>query len=123
MSEIVKSMPAKPAPKLRELRCVFTQCLARLILKMQEFGRDCALAEGMDRKTAKDPTTDHMKCSLHEIGLAQDIDLYTKDGTYLDKTDDHKVFGEWWEKQHPLARWGGRFSDGNHYSFEYQGKK
>ena len=85
-----------------------------------------ALAEGMDRITEKDPTTDHMKGSLHEIGLAQDIDLY-KDGKWLDKTEDHLPFGEWWEAYGelqgiPLA-WGGRFKDGTHYSFSWKGRK
>jgi hypothetical protein len=36
----------------------------------------------------------------------------------LRQTSDHQRLGEWWEKQHPLARWGGRWGDGNHYSFE-----
>jgi hypothetical protein len=35
--------------------------------------------------------------------------------------------GEWWEQRGaelgiPL-RWGGRFNDGNHFSFEWQGRK
>lgn len=58
--------------------------------------------------------------SAHKLKLALDINLF-KDDVYLDKTEDHAIFGEWWEKRHPLARWGGRFNDGNHYSFEYNG--
>ncbi len=60
--------------------------------------------------------------SVHQLGLAVDFDLYKGD-TYLAMTDDHKPFGLWWEQQHPLARWGGHWGDGNHYSFEYQGVK
>ena len=60
--------------------------------------------------------------TVHRFGLAQDYDLF-KDGQYQDKTEQHKVFGEFWEKLHPLARWGGRFGDGNHYSFEWYGVK
>jgi hypothetical protein len=60
--------------------------------------------------------------SVHKQRLALDINLF-KDGRFLTSTEDHRVFGEWWEKQHPDARWGGRFNDGNHYSFEHQGAK
>ncbi len=60
--------------------------------------------------------------SVHQLSLAVDINLF-KDGKYLDKSEDHKRFGEWWEKQHDLARWGGRWGDGNHYSFEFNGVK
>ena len=113
---------------LREARCIFTLCLADLVQQAHEMGYEMAFAEGMDRITEKDPTTDHMKGSLHEIGLAQDIDLY-KDGKWLDKTEDHLPFGEWWEAYGELQgiplTWGGRFSrpDGNHYSYSWKGRK
>ena len=60
--------------------------------------------------------------SVHGLQLAGDVDLL-KDGMYLSSTEDHRQFGEWWEKQDPLARWGGRWGDGNHYSFEHNGIK
>ena len=60
--------------------------------------------------------------SLHTRRLAIDLNLF-KDGTYLSATDDHLELGEWWEQQHELCRWGGRFGDGNHYSVEFQGVK
>ena len=110
----------------RQARCRFTECLAELVQHARSLGYEIAFAEGMDRITAKDPTTDHMKGSLHELGLGQDVDLY-KDNDYLDKTEDHKILGEWWEQRGrelglPLA-WGGRFKDGNHYSLSWGGKK
>ncbi|MEK9894932.1 MAG: M15 family metallopeptidase [Burkholderiaceae bacterium] len=105
----------------------FTACLAELIQMAEEMGYEMALGEGMDRVTAKDPTTDHRPGSLHEIGLAQDIDLY-RHGLWLSKTEDHLPFGEYWEEMgklrgYPLA-WGGRFSkpDGNHYSLKWRGR-
>lgn len=113
---------------LKEARCKFTESLAALVLKAHELGYEIAFAEGMDRITVKDPTTDHMKGSLHEVGLAQDCDLY-KDGVYLAETEDHQVLGKWWvaygrEHRYPLA-WGGHFSkpDGNHYSWTWDGKR
>lgn len=60
--------------------------------------------------------------SVHQQSLAVDLNLF-KDGKYLAMTDDHRVFGEWWEKQHEQARWGGHWGDGNHYSFEFNGVK
>jgi hypothetical protein len=63
-----------------------------------------------------------IKNSLHGDRLAVDVNLF-KDGKWLQKTEDHKPLGEYWESLHPLCRWGGRFNDGNHYSIEYQGRK
>jgi hypothetical protein len=60
--------------------------------------------------------------SNHKNRLAIDLNLF-KDGVFLDGTDAHRLLGDWWEHQHPLARWGGRFNDGNHYSFEWKGMK
>ena len=111
---------------LREARCAFTQADAELTLWAISQGYEVANAEGMDRITEKDKTSDHMKNSLHDIGLAQDKDLY-KDGVYLTKTEDHQLLGERWEemgihKGLPLC-WGGRFGDGTHYSLSWGGKK
>lgn len=60
--------------------------------------------------------------SLHTVGLAIDLNLF-KDGIYLSSTESHRTLGEWWETQHELCRWGGRFNDGNHYSLEHNGIK
>lgn len=61
-----------------------------------------------------------IKRSLHTIRLAIDLLLF-KDGMYLTKTEDYTPLGLWWEQQHVLARWGGRFSDGNHFSMTWEG--
>lgn len=60
--------------------------------------------------------------SGHKRRLALDINLFLN-GKYLEGTEAHRPFGEWWKQQHPRARWGGDFNDGNHYSFEYEGVK
>ena len=59
--------------------------------------------------------------SNHKRRLAVDFNLF-KDGEYLDASEDHRELGEWWERQHPDCRWGGRFNDGNHYSFGHGGR-
>ena len=111
---------------LREARCRYTAALGQLIGRAVASGYEIAIDEATERLTAKDPTSDHMKGSLHHIGLAADFNLY-RGGSYLANTEDHKPLGEWWEKLGtelglPL-RWGGRFKDGNHYSLEWEGKK
>ena len=107
---------------LREKRCLFTQLLCQHILWIIEQGYEVSLDEGLDRITPKDPTSDHMKGSLHNVGLAQDMNLY-KNGVWLQRTEDHTFSGEHWESLNPLCRWGGRFKDGNHYSLEHEGVK
>lgn len=52
--------------------------------------------------------------SNHKLKCAIDLNLF-KNGKFMQKTEDHKELGEWWERQHELCRWGGRFNDGNHY--------
>ena len=122
---------------LRQARCAHTIAIAKLILFAVSEGYEIAMAEGMDRITAKDPTTDHIKGGNHEIGLANDMDLYLN-GVYLMDSEDHLVLGTWWEnygKEHNLPLvWGGNFppklingkmvdqSDGNHYSMRWNGK-
>jgi len=58
--------------------------------------------------------------SNHKLKLAIDLNLM-KNGKMIRSTAGHRELGEWWEKQHELCRWGGRFQDGNHYSLEHWG--
>jgi hypothetical protein len=96
-----------------------------LIIKAEELGFQCA---GNELK--RDPRIAALNAasgmgiskSVHLHGLAIDLLLY-KNGKYLENTEDYRELGEWWEKIHPLARWGGRFKDGNHFSFEWEGRK
>jgi len=67
--------------------------------------------------------TGHKQNSNHYNRLAIDLNLFTKEGSYITDSLAHKPFGEYWESLHPLCRWGGRFNDGNHYSIEYGGRK
>jgi hypothetical protein len=80
-------------------------------------GYEVAFDEGTEHITDKDPTSDHKRGSKHELGLAMDILLYI-DGIYQITTEAHKIFGEYWESLNPRCSWGGRFNDGNHYSFD-----
>lgn len=55
--------------------------------------------------------------SLHCKRLAIDINLFSPQGILLSTTNDHEMFGKYWESLNPANRWGGRFirQDGNHY--------
>lgn len=110
---------------LRELRCAFTSLLPNLIRKAQELGFEVAAGE-----VQRDPRVAALNAkagtgiaqSVHLQGLAIDLHLY-RAGQYQTQTEAHRALGNWWEAQHPKARWGGRWGDGNHYSFEWQGRK
>lgn len=99
---------------LREKRVTFTQCLAKLILWAAENGLEVAIGpDGLK----------HMRNSLHFAGLAVDLNAY-RDAKYLTSTEDYRSMGDFWKTLHPLARWGGDFpGDGNHFSFEHEGRK
>jgi len=103
---------------LRETQSDFAHMVAKLILHAEDLGFDVTLGDAY-----RDPRAPygHPK-SLHRKRLAIDLNLF-KDGKYLRSTEAHRELGEWWEKQHLLARWGGRFEDANHYSFTYGGMK
>lgn len=119
MPEVLK---VKARLSLRQARVEFTRLVGLLIGEAFRLGYEAALDEATERLTQKDPTSDHRTGSLHHVGLALDLLLY-RNGTYLTETEDYRRLGEWWERQHPLARWGGRFGDGNHFSFEWEGRK
>lgn len=101
---------------LRQKQSRFVRLIAKLILKAEELGYELTFGESYD-----DDGIGHMRNSNHYIRLAQDFNLF-KQGKYLSKTEDHKALGEYWESLAPDCRWGGRFSDGNHYSLEHEGR-
>lgn len=113
---------------LREKQSIFASMVADLIHKAESLGYSVTLGEAL---RSKEEATRLAKLgkgiinSLHRDKLAIDLNLF-KGGKYLDKTEDHKILGEWWEQQSfgdVTCIWGGRFGDGNHYSFEHEGRK
>jgi hypothetical protein len=58
--------------------------------------------------------------SCHKLRLAIDLNLF-RDGKYLTASEDYRVLGEFWETLG--GAWGGRFSDGNHFSLDHEGRK
>lgn len=111
---------------LKETQILFARLFPRLIDKAFELGYEVTFGDVFrDPRVHGEPGVKlgygHPK-SVHKVRLAADLNLF-KDGKFLGSTEDHQILGEWWEKQHPLCRWGGRFEDGNHYSLEYGGMK
>ena len=108
---------------LREKQSLFARLLARLLLKMELENYEYTLGEV---QRPQDAVWGHPD-SNHKRRLAADIHLFVdEDGDgdldYQDKTENHEQFGIWWEQQHELCRWGGRFGDGNHYSLAHEGR-
>jgi hypothetical protein len=111
---------------IRPKQVAFARLVPRLIDKAFELGFEVTLGDAYRDPRVFGPIGQkrgygHSR-SAHKQRTAIDLNLF-KDGKYLDSTEAHRPLGEWWEKQHPDARWGGRFEDGNHYSFEVDGIK
>ena len=102
----------------------FARMVAKLINKAYELGFEVSLGDAY-----RDPRL-HGEMgvkkgygagrSCHKLRLAIDLNLF-RDGRYLDRSEDHRQLGEWWESQG--GTWGGRWGDGNHYSLEHDGAK
>jgi hypothetical protein len=109
---------------LRQKQSLFARHAALLILRAYELGYEVTLGEAWrspEEAARLAKTGRGIARSLHTERLAIDLNLF-KSGQYLAGTEDHRELGEWWEAQHELARWGGRFRDGNHYSFTHGGR-
>jgi len=111
---------------LRERQSEFARKVPLLILYAYELGYEITigdtwapnlwlyinwLPERLEKKLRKRM---HSRNSFHYKKLAIDINLF-KDGKYLRRTVDHKPLGLFWESLG--GTWGGRFRDGNHYSW------
>ena len=114
-----------PAPTLGQKQRVFAFLVSSLIVKVYEFGYECTLGEAYrtpEQAALNEKEGKGISNSLHTQRLAIDLNLF-KDGVFLSGTEDHRQLGEWWEAKHELCRWGGKWGDGNHYSFEHEGRR
>jgi hypothetical protein len=106
----------------------FAHAFACLILEAYEMGYEVTLGDAFRDPRAFGPHGANKRGvygrsqSLHKLRLAADLNLF-KGGRYLTSTKAHQPLGEWWELEYASldASWGGRFADGNHYSFAHQG--
>lgn len=107
---------------LGEKQRLFAELVGKLLLEINLRGYKCTFGAAF-----RDPDwgVGH-KRSLHGSRIAVDLNLFRRDGdtwVYCHDSEDHRPFGEWWERQHNLAAWGGRFDDGNHYSLKHGGMR
>ncbi len=109
---------------LGEKQRLFARLAGQLIAHIYESGYECSLGEAYrtPEQAARNAATGAgIARSVHCDRLALDLNLF-RDGIYLTRTEDHTPIGEWWEQQHELCRWGGKFNDGNHYAFSHEGR-
>lgn len=101
---------------LREKQSQFTRMVADLIVWAYNNGYELTFGDAY-----RDPRCHYGSArSLHHDRLAIDLNLF-KDGQYLQATFHHEPLGVYWESIG--GSWGGRFSDGNHYSLEHEGRR
>lgn len=97
-------------------QAAFSQAVARLLLHAHALGYEVTLG---DAYRPPDADWGHPD-SLHKRRLALDLNLFIG-GKYQTSTDAFLPLGEYWESIG--GSWGGRFGDGNHFSFEHEGMK
>tara|TARA_R100001594_G_scaffold11676_1_gene26131 strand:+ start:1206 stop:1544 length:339 start_codon:yes stop_codon:yes gene_type:complete len=109
---------------LRQKQSCFAYHVGRLLLKAYSMGYEITLGEASRPKITAEYYAKMgigIPNSLHISRLAIDLNLFIE-GKYQRGSKGHDKLGEWWKKQHELARWGGDFGDPNHYSFAHNGK-
>lgn len=113
---------------LREKQSIFVKLVAGLIDFAYDNGYDLTFGETYrsPEEAARLARLDlGIKNSLHTMKLAIDLNLF-KNSKYLRDTQDYQKLGEFWENlstSEYTCYWGGRFSDGNHFSIGHNGRK
>ena len=100
---------------LRQKQSRFVECIGKLILFAYQNGYELTFGDTYPGKFK------HSDIGLHPKGLAIDLNLF-KGGRYMTSTESHRTLGEYYESLDPLCTWGGRWGDGNHYSYSEGGK-
>lgn len=109
--------------ELWQKQALFCFNVSKLITYIQSQGHACTLGEAwrtLEQAVRYAQENKGIVDSLHCKRLAIDLNLFTADGKYLDDTESHKQYGEYWESLDSKNRWGGRFKreDGNHYEMQ-----
>lgn len=102
---------------LRERQEIFARNVSRLIERAFDLDYTATLGEAYRTKEQAEWYAERgigIKNSLHCDRLAIDLNLF-RGGVYLQFDRDYKPLGDFWEMLHPDNKWGGWFSDGNHF--------
>lgn len=105
--------------KLREKQSKFVVYVVLLIQYAHAKGYEITFGDA--HRSKEEATRLGFPNSLHTKRLAIDLNLF-KDGVYLRKSQEYKELGEFWESlsgEGITCSWGGRFNDGNHFSFKH----
>ena len=110
--------------KLYLLQSRFAWSLSKLILYAEAAGYHVTFGRVYESEAAN-KANGGIAGSLHTQRLAADLNLFSKDGKYLTKTEDYRPLGDYWKGQGDDYAWGGDFPkpDGNHFSIAHGGKK
>lgn len=113
---------------LAEKQQLFVRLIAQLILHAQALGLELTLGEAYrspEEAARLSRLGKGIAQSLHTQRLAIDFNLF-QHGVYQTDTEAYRPLGEFWERQHVWARWGGRFTgktagDAGHFSLAHEG--
>jgi hypothetical protein len=109
----------------------FTECISKLIAQAYKLGYALTFGDAYRDPRVHGVYGEHgvkesyaASKSVHKLRLAVDFNLFV-DGEYITSGEHiaYQQLGEFWEGLDPDARWGGRFDDANHFSFEQEGCK
>lgn len=101
---------------MRQKQSRFAYYIGKLILKAYDLGFELTFGDAWALPCPRCGWYGHSDVSKHKERLAFDLNLF-KNGKYLTTTEAHRPLGEYWESLDVHCSWGGRFDDGNHYSW------
>lgn len=94
---------------LNEKQHIFAMNLAKLLQHVEVIGLTCSVGEVFRTQEQAELYANQGKGivnSQHCKKLAVDLFLFSN-GRFLQKKDDYKLLGEFWERLHPENEWGG----------------
>jgi hypothetical protein len=96
---------------------IFTGCLGKLIDFILSQGYQITMAEGYVGDSDPFPHRGpHLHQGCHYFRLAQDLNIWYN-GALIDGTNQiWKTFGDYWKSLDDYCRYGGDFSDHDHFS-------
>ena len=105
---------------LLESQQYFAQDVIKLLIYIHNQGYKFTFGEAMrspEQAAIYAAQGKGIKNSLHCKRLAIDINIFDEHGNFLSDSQDHAIFGKYWESLFSANRWGRRFKrvDGNHY--------